>query len=87
LVDFSAEAIETRRQKERVKFGEKQEGERTTGNRAPQMRMSEKERMSPILAEMFSCGRSEFALFFLILVKGCGSNVTYMCARVKTLCA
>jgi hypothetical protein len=81
LVDFSAEAIETRRQKERVKFGEKQEGERTTGNRAPQMRMSEKERMSPILAEMFSCGRSEFAL------KGSGSNVTYMCARVKTLCA
>ena len=29
----------------------------TTGTRAPQTRMSEKDRMRPILAEMFSCMR------------------------------
>jgi hypothetical protein len=52
----------------------------TTGKRAPQMRMSEKERMRPILAEMFSC-LATWAVSNSRLVK----SPTYVSACVKTL--
>ena len=53
----------------------------TIGNRAPQIKMSEKDKMRPILFEIFSCRgivRSQYV--------GTYAHAAYMCASVEALC-